>query len=137
LESDGGLQRQRVAQLHAVDHLLRLCGRLQNAPDPGAFPEHGPLSEVLDRMESLIALVHDGINGVASLDWLEILEQKSVGLTVAAEGVRARLLESDAIDGGVARALQLADALRSLERSAGHVQRVCHYLLAGRQEAVA
>lgn len=133
LEQDAALHQRRVAQLHTIDHLLRLCGRLQTAPDTAGDAE---IAEVRAGMETMLSLVHDGIDGRSSLDWLDVLKDKGMELTVAAQGVRTRLLASDAIDGGVARALQLADALRSLERSAMHVQRACHYLLAGRQAPV-
>lgn len=136
LEHEADLHRQRVAQLHAIDHLFRLCGRLQSAPDPGVFQDGEAIDDVRERMKRLLDLVHDGIDGQASLDWVTILEEQSVQLTVAAQIVRERLLESGSSDGGLARALQLTDALRSLERSAGHVQRVCHYLMAGRQAPV-
>ena len=136
LENDPALHRQRVAQLHAIDHLLRLCGRLQTESDMAQQAESGEIAEVTGRMERLLELVHDGIDGKASLDWLEVLERKGVELAMAAQGVRARLLESDTMEGGLARALELTDALRTLERSATHVQRVCHYLLAGRQAPV-
>jgi len=133
LEHDVGLRGRRVAQLHAIDHLLRLCGRLQSTPDPEAGLSGEAAPEVLERMGRLLELVHDGIDGEASLDWQEVLERQSIELSVAAQAVRTRLLESGTPEGGLAHALQLTDALRSLERSAGHIQRVCHYLLAGRQ----
>lgn len=133
LEHDVGLRGRRVAQLHAIDHLLRLCGRLQSTPDPEAGLSGEAAPEVLERMGRLLDLVHDGIDGEASLDWQEVLERQSIELSVAAQAVRTRLLESGTPEGGLAHALQLTDALRSLERSAGHIQRVCHYLLAGRQ----
>lgn len=136
LEHDAALHRQRVAQLHAIDHLLRLCGRLQTESDMAQRDEGGEIADVRRRMERLLELVHDGIDGQASLDWLDVLERRRVELAVAAQAVRTRLLESDTMEGGLARALQLTDASRSLERSATHVQRVCHYLLAGRQAPV-
>lgn len=136
LEHDAALHRQRVAQLHAIDHLLRLCGRLQNTVHPVSDLEGGEGAEVLERMERLLDLVHDGIDGRASLDWLDVLERQNTELAVAAQGVRARLLEADAHDGKLAEALRLTDVLRLLERSASHVQRTCRHLLEGRQAPV-
>lgn len=137
LEHEADLHRRRVAQLHAIDHLLRLAGRLQLAPDPGDFQDHGAVSGVLRRMEEILAMVHDGIDGKLPPDWLDTLSQRSVQLSGSVQTIRAQLLESDGGTGGLAHALQLTDALRSLERSAAHVHRVCHYLLAGRQQPVA
>jgi len=136
LEHEPALHRLRVAQLHAIDHLLRLHGRLQSAPGPAQHLDGAVVHEVRERMECLLELVHEGIKGEAPADWIEELGRQNVALTEAAHDVRARLLESESIEGGLARALQLTDVLRSLERSAGHVQRVCHYLLAGRQPPV-
>ncbi|HLU79642.1 MAG TPA: Na/Pi symporter [Burkholderiaceae bacterium] len=136
LEHDPGLHRQRVAQLHAIDHLLRLCGRLQADSATLHADEDADLASVKQQMDGLLALVHAGLDGRAEPHWQEVLQRKGVELAVAAQGVRARLLESDRVDGGVAHALQLTDALRSLERSATHVLRTCHYLLEGRQAPV-
>lgn len=134
LDHDAALHRQRVAQLHAVDHLMRLCGRLQHGvyPASGLVNEEGG-AEVLERMDRLLDLVHDGIDGRASLDWLDILERQTMELAVAAQTVRSRLLEVEGREGGVAAALERTDLLRALERSATHVQRICRHLLAGRQ----
>lgn len=136
LESDGALHRQRVAQLHAIDHLFRLCNRLQTAPDMMEHRNVPEIAEVGDRMEKLLGLVHDGIDGKASPDWLGELKQQRKDLSAAADAVRTRLLESEQLEGGLARALELTDALRFIERSATHLQRVCRYLLAGRQASV-
>jgi len=136
LEQEAALHRQRVAQLHSIDHLLRLHGRLQSAPDPAEYFDGAVVHEVRERMDLLLGLVHDGLDGKAAPDWMTDLGQRSDALAAAAREVRGRLLDSDAIEGGLSRALQLTDGLRWLERSAGHVQRVCHYLLAGRQAPV-
>lgn len=133
LEHDAALHRQRVAQLHAIDHLLRMCGRLQNGVHPASELEGGEGAEVLERMQRLLELVHDGIDGRASLDWLDVLERQSAELALAAQTMRARLLEADGHEGGLASALRLTDLLRTLERSAMHLQRVCRHLIAGRQ----
>ncbi len=136
LEHDPVLHRQRVAQLHAIDHLLRLCGRLQNESDLVHQGSEDDLAKVKEQMAQMLSLVHDGLDGRADPDWQDALQRKGATLSVAVQSVRARLLESDGIDGGLARALQLTDALRSLERASTHVLRVCHYLLEGRQAPV-
>lgn len=136
LEHDAGLHRQRVAQLHAIDHLLRLCGRLQTESALLQQDSDDDLAEVKGQMEGMLSLVHDGLDGRAEPDWLEALQRKGAELSVAAQGVRTRLLDSDSIEGGLSRALQLTDALRTLERSSTHVLRTCHYLMEGRQAPV-
>ena len=136
LENDAALHKQRVAQLHATDHLLRLCSRLQLGLQ-NVGPQHdATLADAKARMERILTLVHDGLDGQAEPDWQIELERKGVELSVASQGVRTRLLEANDIEGGLARALQLTDLLRSLERSAMHLQRVCFYLMEGRQTPV-
>lgn len=137
LDTDPGLHARRVAQLHAIDHLLRLCGRLQSTPEPVNRGESPEVEAVAERMEALLDLVHEGIEGTASANWMEMLRAKALEIAEAAQGIRAGLLEAPPAIGGVARALQQTDALRSLERAATHLQRICHYLLAGRQPEVA
>jgi len=125
-----------VAQLHAIDHLLRFCGRLQTEPEYLIQNEVESLTDVKDRMDRILTLVHDGLDGRAPYEWLSELEFLGVELKVATQAVRSRLLESEHIEIGLAHALQVTDALRSLERSAVHVLRTCHYLMAGRQTPV-
>lgn len=135
LDHDAALHRQRVAQLHAIDHLMRLCGRLQKNgvyPASSLAAEEGG-AEVLERMQRLLDLVHDGIDGRASLDWLDVLERQTMELAMATQLVRTKLLEMEGREGGIATALERTDLLRALERSATHVQRICRHLLAGRQ----
>lgn len=136
LENEANLHHQRVAQLHAIDHLLRLCGRLQTEAVTVSEEHQAALAEVKTRMERILALVHDGLDGRAEADWQEDLERKGIELSVASQGIRTRLLESDNTQVDLAHALQLTDSLRSLERSATHVLRVCHYLMEGRQAPV-
>ena len=136
LEPAENLHRQRVAQLHAIDHLLRLCNRLQTAPILADDRDSPEIIEAGDRMEALLHLIHEGIDNPASMEWLGELKQQRKDLSATADAVRARLLESDQLEGGFARALELTDILRFIERSATHLQRVCRYLLAGRQAPV-
>src|SRR5690606_25808589 len=136
LEQDAALHRQRVAQLHAIDHLMRLCTRLQTAPDVAPNRAAPEIAEAGDRMERLLKLVHQGLDDPASFEWLGALRQQRKDLSATADAVRARLLESNQIEGGLAHALELTDILRFIERSATHLQRVCRYLLAGRQAPV-
>lgn len=136
LEHEADLHRQRVAQLHAIDHLLRLHGRLLNAPDPSELLDDVAVHVLRRQMEELLDLVHDGLDGKAAPDWMHELDRRNARIRASIGTVRAQLLESDSVDGGLARALQLTDSLRWLKRSAGHVQRICFYLLAGRQAPV-
>lgn len=136
LEHEGALHRQRVAQLHATDHLLRLYGRLVGAGEAVQYVHDAALAEVREGLIRLLDLVHEGLDGRADPEWMETLGRRTEALSAVVREVRAQILNSDAIDGGLPRALQLTDALRWLERSVGHVQRICHYLLAGRQAPV-
>ncbi len=136
LENDPALHQQRVAQLHATDHLLRLCSRLQLEPEAVQPQQDATLADVRTRMARLLELVHEGLSGRAEPEWQIELKRKGSELSAAIQAVRTRLLESDSVEGGLAYALHLTDVLRSLERSAMHVQRVCHYLMEGRQAPV-
>lgn len=136
LDNDTALHRRRVAQLHAIDHLMRLCGRLQTEPDSVHEHQDAELIDVKKRLDDILVLVHDGLAGRAPIDWQAELERRRVKLRRASQAIRSRLLESNDLQGGLAQALQLTDGLRSLERSAKHVLRVCHYLVEGRQAPV-
>lgn len=136
LDDDPGLHGRRVAQLHTIDHLLRWAGRLHNGPDPAIYQDQDAVAGVLERMEKILALVHDGISGRVPPDWITELQGHGDALAREVQAVRGHVLESGGDEGGVSRALQLTDALRALGRSAAHVERVCHYLVAGRQAPV-
>src|SRR5690606_38972037 len=55
LENDVHLHRQRVAQLHAIDHLLRFCGRLQTEPECPVQTEVESLTDVKAGMDRILA----------------------------------------------------------------------------------
>lgn len=136
LDQEVVLHNQRVAQLHAIDHLLRLYGRQLHAPDPAECFDDASVKGLRTEMEAILELVHNGLAGRLPGDWMIELQRQGEGLQDSIRQVRNQLLDSDNIEGGLARALQLTDGLRWLERAAGHVQRICHYLLAGRQTPV-
>src|SRR5690606_41787151 len=82
LEHEADLHRQRVAQLHAIDHLLRLHGRLLNAPDPSELPDDGAVPVLRRQMEELLDLVHDGLDGKAAPDWMHELDRRNAQIQI-------------------------------------------------------
>ena len=136
LEYDPSLHGRRVAQLHTIDHLLRLCARLQRAPELLPLDDSPEITEVLQRMERVVDLVHEGLYGRAPAEWLDLLHETVADVAQAVQVVRRQLLSAQAGESNLADALQTSDALRSMDRAAIHIERVCHYLLAGRQPSV-
>ena len=134
-DADNRLISQRVAQLHAVDHLLRLCARLQYP----VLVEHDippDYQEAQVRSREILGLARAGVAGEAPSDWLAQIGEKIMDLRHLAREVRHDLLRDSGNHADASNALRTTDAFRWLERASGHVERICHYLAAGAFEPV-
>ena len=124
---------QRVAQLHAIDHLLRLRTRLDELAR-ARVDLSGPAYDWA--MPNTRRILHLARQGLARADLgqcvteiageAESLEQLSHRMR---HGVLAGALPSAQ---SPAQALTRTDTFRWLERIGGHVARICHYLSEGR-----
>jgi len=129
---DDKLSAQRIAQLHAIDHMLRFRGRLydiRQAQTDFADPAYSWVLEnsldMLNRARSSLAMGE--ITAV-----LEELESDAGALAGASRQIRHELLQEGTLGSSASSALGMTDAFRSLERSGLHIWRICHYLSQGR-----
>lgn len=123
----------RVAQLHAIDHLLRLRSRLNVPPGIRGVLGASGLEAAARRAREMLLLAEDGLQGRASADWLVGMQEHAAALEQLRREERPAVIRQTA-DGRrqPAAALEVLDAIRWLERVVHHTWRVCSYL--GRED---
>lgn len=128
---DDKLNERRVAQLHAIDHLMRLCNRLNEPVAEQADFGDPALGPATKQCRDMLALAGEGLAGRAEPGWLDQVGRDAQALSERSRQVRHDILQ-DAGPGrhSAAEALLKADAFRWLERGAGHVWRISHYAAA-------
>ncbi len=129
LSADEPLSAQRVALLHAMDHLARLRSRLGKAPGQGAAPEAAALRPAAERCGQVLALARAALLGQGPPDGVAEIERHAVALTELRRQQRAEILGRTALGTiGADDATRALDALRWLERVAHHAWRAARHL---------
>ncbi len=123
------MSQARVAQMHAIDHLVRLQSSLR---PPAALIEiltHDRLCESLAKTQSILSLADAGLHGRAPAAWLEQVERMAEELVERRRQDRPDVLWQTAHgEWDPAQALQVLDAMRWIDRVGYHVWRICNYL---------
>ena len=121
------LQEQRLAQLHVVDHMFRLCSRLE-------YLEKAPIdfsSETYQWAVSHNRFILDTARAAEQLarpdNWLDQIGEQAETLDKMAQQFRNQVLQNQSSVES-ASALRTTDAFRWLARSGHHVWRICLYL---------
>lgn len=131
------LAGQRIAQLHAVDHLMRFHSRLKDIKQAEIDLTEDSYRWALDNSMHILQLAREGLQGRVMADSLPQIELDAVTLAALSRQVRHELLE-ESVSGAqsAANALRRTDTFRWLERTGNHIWRICHYLSAGRREEI-
>lgn len=119
---------RRIAQLHAIDHLLRFRERLMELDQVQAELDNPVYGEAMAQNRHILALASEGF-GRRDGDWLAHMAADAAALAALSRRIRHGVLQDTGPD-SAARALQVTDTFRRLERAGNHVWRVCHYLAA-------
>ncbi|KAF1694902.1 hypothetical protein CSC62_11620 [Pseudoxanthomonas jiangsuensis] len=124
---------QRVAQLHAIDHLIRFRGRLSELAQARVVLATSDYLWALKSSQEMIQLARRGVERRGIEGDLESIESHARFLSARSLEMRhAALQEGEASSEGAARiTLQLTDNFRWIERNANHIWRICHYLNQG------
>lgn len=124
---------QRVAQLHAIDHLLRFRMRINDLLQAGVDLTEPAYAWSAPHTQQIIALARSGLLGKASEDVQQQVELEAEMLSELSRRMRHDLL-AGTLPGvaSSAHALTRTDAFRWLERIGHHLARVCHYVEQGR-----
>lgn len=119
----------RVAQLHAIDHLMRLASRLRRVEGVRSRLADVRLQEATQACCHAMALTHDALGGTVPPGWLRTPADTAQDLAQRQmAGRRTVLRETAEGRAGPEDALHILDALRWLERVAHHTWRIGHYL---------
>jgi phosphate:Na+ symporter len=118
-----------VAQMHAIDHLVRLRTR-STMPKSVMHVLHHPRLQRAKKLScSILEQGEAGLKGNAPSDWLVQMKELAAGLTELTQTERPLILQETA-NGGFAPAVavKLLDAMRWLDRIGSHTWRICNYL---------
>ncbi len=133
LPGDAAAAAQRIAQLHAIDHLLRFRTRLEDLVRAGLDLTSPGYAWALSHSQHILDLARSGLTERRLTDMLPELEVNAVGLTELSRQMRHELLNGAATPSQqAADLLSKADAYRWLERTGHHIWRISHYLAMGR-----
>lgn len=123
----------RIAQLHAIDHLLRLRSHLHDlasTPARLAGPDYAWAAAHGQRIAGCARRALAARDLAACLDELE---RDAAGLGAEAMQRRQDALRRVPVGpSGASDTLRRTDSYRWIERSAHHIWRMCHYLAQGR-----
>lgn len=125
---------QRVAQLHAIDHLLRLRGRLQDIVQAGIDLSAPAYRWAWEGSQKILRGARHGLERQDVQEALASVAQHAQALAEQSNGMRHSALHETVPgpDGSAHTSLQRLDSFRWIERTAMHIWRICHYLSQGR-----
>lgn len=133
LPDDAAAASQRIAQLHAIDHLMRLWSRLDDLARSGIELRSPAYAWALSHNQKILELTRTGLTERSLSEVLPEVELNAIGLTELSRQMRHELLEGVTTHSDrAADILAKADAYRWLERTAHHIWRISHYLELGR-----
>jgi phosphate:Na+ symporter len=124
----------RIAQLHAIDHLLRFRTRLHDLHAASINLTEPVYHWALENSRQILELTRQGINAQAIAASLQQLEYNAVTLTHLSRQERHQWLETTFSGStSTAQALTQTDIFRWLERTGHHVWRIAYYLAHARK----
>ncbi|HUH07182.1 MAG TPA: Na/Pi symporter, partial [Egibacteraceae bacterium] len=122
------LAQSRMAQMHTIDHLMRLRSRLSPSGAVRRMLADPRLAPAAAHTRSLVELAEAGVRGRAPAAWLTLIEQHASNLAELRRNERLAVLRQTGGGWGPHEALQALDATRWFERAGYHSWRICHYL---------
>ena len=127
---------QRIAQLHAIDHLMRFQSRLRDLAQARVDLTEAAYRWALENSQTLLTLARDGLEQKTLAQALPQLELNAVALSGLSRQVRDEVFSgASAQNASQAQLLTRTDTFRWLERTGHHVWRICHYLAQARDGA--
>jgi phosphate:Na+ symporter len=119
----------RVAQLHAIDHLMRLASRLRRVDGVRLRLADARLHEATQACVQAMAVTCKALDRALAPDWIEVPAMTARDMRQRqAEGRHTVLRQTAEGHADPEDALHILDALRWLERVAHHTWRIGHYL---------
>lgn len=125
---DKKLAAQRIAQLHAIDHLLRFRTHLYDITQAGVDLGDPVYQLPLEQLRGLLALARNGLAGRGGADWPDSISREATALTGLSRQTRHEFLQGPDTTGSASQVLRATDTFRWLDRAGYHIWRICHYL---------
>ena len=123
----------RIAQLHAIDHLLRLRSHLHDLASTPARLAGPDYAWAAAHGQRIAACARRALAARDLAACLDELERDAAGLGAEAMQRRQDALRRVPVGpSGASDTLRRTDSYRWIERSAHHIWRMCHYLGQGR-----
>lgn len=120
---------RRLAQLHAIDHLLRLHTRLDPPPGVRYMLLNARLTPAVTLTLAALNAARTGLGGTCPAEWRATLESQAQRLADLRRADRTALLgETAAGTWGPEETLDALDSSRWLDRVGYHTWRLCRYL---------
>jgi len=129
LPGDRPMSSLHVAQIHVIDHLLRMEESMQS---PRAQLEHlndPSLRAVIAQTAEILRLAGAGLRGEEAEGWIDRVRAQSEGLAELRRHDRPLVMQATAfgeLDSD--KGLMLLDTMRWLDRIGYHTWRIAHYL---------
>lgn len=124
---------QRVAQLHAIDHLLRLRTRLDELARARVDLSEPAYEWAMPNTRLILELARQGLALADLGQRVPQIAREAQALEALSHRMRHGVLAGALPSAeSPAQALTRTDAFRWLHRIGGHVARICHYLSEGR-----
>jgi len=125
---------QRIAQLHAIDHLLRFRARLHELAQANVDLTEPGYRWALENSRQILQSARQGLEQQDLQASMEPLKANATTLSALSHDVRHAIMKETV--SGSSRAphvvLQRTDSFRWLARTGNHIWRICHYLSQGR-----
>ena len=125
---DEPMNEQRSAQLHAIDHLLRLSNRLRQVLGNDTNFDNIRYEKAVTQATHMVMRARQGLSGEAADDWMEQVAAEAASLTKLLQRVRHELLTGSLATQSTPQSLRTTEIYRWLERTGNHIWRVSHYL---------
>lgn len=130
---DEKLNAMQIAQLHAVDHLIRIGARHQYFIEDQLHINQRAFDEAVKHAVDQLALIKSGLNYGTPTDWVKKLKAEAKALKELSNNTRQILLQQPSHSSSNREILIETDNYRWLERNAHHVWRIGYYLNEARQ----
>lgn len=131
-QEDHALCAQRIAQLHAIDHLLRLTNRLKDIASAGVDFAHPVYNLALQNSRGMTSLVRKALAENTLASSLEEIEREAKNLATLSRQVRHEILQNTFSGSKALNTLHTTDTFRWMARTGNHICRICYYLSQGR-----
>ncbi|MBX3747295.1 MAG: Na/Pi cotransporter family protein [Verrucomicrobiae bacterium] len=126
---DAPLSRFRLAQVHAVDHLVRLIARWEVPPGLRHRQAQDRFRPALTLCQDILDTAERGLIGGGATDWLARVEGDALALAQLRRQERPVVLsETAGGQWGASAALEILDAIRWFDRVGYHTWRIANYL---------